>query len=175
MTYPEGLLLLAGGVLGAALAKRLRLPMWPITGSIIGAAVVHLLAGGSGQVPAWWAFVAQVLVGTAVGVTIGPDVLRDFRKVAVPGSIAVIVIVAIGLGSGVLMAVTNVLDPTVAVFGMIPGGVGEMVAAATALGADTPLVAAMHLARLLVVLGTLPLFVRWARRRRPPEGDEPAD
>ena len=94
---------------------------------------------------------------------------------AVPGSIAVIVIVAIGLGSGVLMAVTNVLDPTVAVFGTIPGGVGEMVAAATALGADTPLVAAMHLARLLVVLGTLPLFVRWARRRRPPEGDEPAD
>jgi membrane AbrB-like protein len=176
MTYADGLVLLAGGMLGAVVAKQLRLPMWPITGSIAGAAVVHLVAGGSAQVPGWWAFVAQVLVGTAVGVTVRPGVLRDFRTVAIPGSIAVVVIVGVGVGSGVLMAAMGVLDPTVAVFGMVPGGVGEMVAAATALGADTPLVAALHLARLLVVLGALPLFVRWARRRAgPPEEDRPAD
>ena len=153
--------------MGAAAAKLIRLPVWPLTGSIIGAAVVHLLAGGVWSVPRWWTVLAQVLVGTAVGAGVGRQVFKDFRRVALPGTLAVVAIVAVGVGSGVLMAVAGLADPDTAVLGMVPGGVGEMVAAAAALGADSPLVAAMHLARLLAILSVLPLLVRWMRRRRP--------
>lgn len=53
---------------------------------------------------------------------------------------------------------------------MVPGGVGEMVAPATALDADSAVVAGMHVVRLLVVVSVTPLLVRWAGRwQDPPE------
>ena len=55
------LALLASGSAGAVLARFLRVPLWPLTGAIVGAAVLHVSVGGSSVVPAWWGFVAQVL------------------------------------------------------------------------------------------------------------------
>ncbi|OEV30742.1 hypothetical protein AN219_09050, partial [Streptomyces nanshensis] len=63
------------------------------------------------------------------------------------------------------LAAGGVLGPAPALLGSIPGGVGEMVSAAAGLGADSGLVAGMHLIRLVVVLSALPLLLRWARRR----------
>lgn len=164
------LVLLASGASGAGVARLLRLPMWPITGSIGGAAVMHALVGGAAVVPMWWALAGQALVGVAVGSAISPNVLQEFRKVVAPGALAVVTIVALGLGGGAAIAATGLLEPTEAVLGMVPGGVGEMVAAATALDADSAVVAGMHVARLLVVVSTIPLLVRWAERwSRPPD------
>jgi membrane AbrB-like protein len=161
--------LLLGGVAGATIAKYLRLPVWQLSGSIAGAAVAHALAGGVWTVPRWWAVVAQVLIGSAVGSTVGRQVFRDFRKMALPGTVSVVAIVGLGTGLGVLLAVGGFLDPDVAVLGMVPGGVGEMVAAAAALGADSAVVAAMHVTRLLAILSLAPLLVRWVGRRRRPD------
>jgi len=170
MTTLQVLVLLASGASGAGLARVLRLPMWPITGSIGGAAVMHAFLGGTAAVPMWLVLAGQVLVGIAVGSAVSPDVLRQFRSALAPGAIAVVTIVAMGLGGGAAIAATGLLGPTEAVLGMVPGGVGEMVAAATALGADSAVVAGMHVARLLVVVSTIPLLVRWAGRwQRPPD------
>lgn len=170
MTALELVLLLLGGAAGAAVARTLRLPMWPVTGSIGGAAVVHALAGGSVVLPAWWAMTGQALVGIAVGSAISSDVLREFRAVLLPGSVAVVTIVALGLAAGIAISLTGLIGREESLLGMVPGGVGEMVAAATALDADSAVVAGMHVARLLVVVSTIPLLVRWARRWTPPAG-----
>ena len=158
-------LLVLGGAVGAGAARALHLPMWPLTGSLVGAASVHLATSSSVQVPTSWSVGAQVLVGTAVGATVAPDLLRQFRAVLVPGVVAVLALIGVGVGCGLAMGAAGVLDPAVAAFGMVPGGVGEMVAAAQALGADSALVAGVHVVRLLVVLWSLPLLVRWVTRR----------
>jgi uncharacterized protein len=155
--------LLLGGAAGAALARPLRLPFWPLTGSIGGAAAVRLVSGGHVAVPAVGQAAAQVLVGTVVGVAVAPGVLREFRAVLLPGLPAVLAILGFGVGWGLLMGGNGAVDETAAVFGTVPGGVGEMMAAATAARADTAVVAAMHLVRLIVVLSCLPLLVRCAR------------
>jgi uncharacterized protein len=155
--------LLLGGAAGAALAKPLRVPFWPLIGSIAGAAVVCLASGGRIALPAGWQTGAQVLVGTVVGMAVAPGVLRDFRAVMLPGLLAVAAIVGLGVGWGVVVGRSGATDVVSAVFGMVPGGVGEMMAAATAVQADTAVVAAMHLVRLILVLSCLPLLVRCAR------------
>ncbi|MGH3356735.1 MAG: AbrB family transcriptional regulator [Nocardioidaceae bacterium] len=165
-------LLLAGGVLGAGTGRLLRLPMWPMTGALLGAAVVHNLAGGATNVPAGWSILAQVLVGAAVGATITPGVVAQFRAVLLPGLLAVVSMIGVGIVCGLGIAATGQVDSVAAVFGMVPGGVGEMVAAATALNGDSALVAGMHVTRLVLVLGTLPLVIGWTVRLAGGRGDE---
>lgn len=175
MTPAAMALLLAGGVLGAGAGRLLRLPMWPMTGAILGAAVVHNLAGGAGgatNVPAGWSILAQVLVGAAVGATITPGVVAQFRAVLLPGLLAVVSMIGVGIVCGLGIAATGQVDSVAAVFGMVPGGVGEMVAAATALNGDSALVAGMHVTRLVLVLGTLPLVIGWTVRLAGGRGDD---
>ena len=161
-----GLMMLLGlASAGAGLGRLLRLPMWPVTGSILGAATAHFL-GPSGVVPPqWWSVTGQLLVGAGVGSMVGRDFFASVRRVSGPGSLVVVLIVLVGAGAGAALAASGALPPVPAMLGSIPGGVGEMVAATAGLGGDSGLVAGMHLIRLVVVLSALPLLLRWARRR----------
>jgi membrane AbrB-like protein len=157
--------LLAGGTAGAALGRLARLPMWPLTGALLGAASVQLALGNGGPFPSWAVFVAQVLVGSTVGARLGPTVLQEFRQVMVPGVLAVVATVVAGVGLGVLLWWTLPVGLVEAVFGMVPGGVGEMVAAVASLDGDSALVAGMHLIRIVVVVTVMGALVGWFRRR----------
>ena len=165
MTVVALLGLLAGGSVGAALGRLVRLPMWPLTGALLGSSAVHLVIGGGGALPSWLVFVAQILVGSTVGARLGPTVLREFRQVLAPGTVAVLATVAAGIGLGLALWWSNGLGLLEAVFGMVPGGVGEMVAAVASLGGDSALVAGMHLVRLLVVVSVIGWLTRWFQRR----------
>jgi tricarballylate dehydrogenase len=159
------LMLLAGGTAGAAVGRVLRLPLWPLTGALVGAGVVHLAIGNQAAFPSWSVFVAQVLVGSAVGARLGPTVLSEFRHVLAPGVLAVLVTVAAGMALGLALWSTQQVGLMEAVFGMVPGGVGEMVATVASLDGDSALVAGMHLVRLFVVVTVIEAAVRWFHRR----------
>lgn len=165
--------LLASGAVGAGFGKLARLPFWPLSGAILGAAAFHLATGGAATLPWWWSFGGQVLIGTVVGAKLGPTVLRDFRAVLVPGLVAVLVIVGAGIALGLGLSAVSSVGSLEALFGMVPGGVGEMVAGVTTLHGDSALVAGMHLVRLLVVITTMPLLVRLVRQRPRRRGDGP--
>jgi membrane AbrB-like protein len=164
--------LLAGGTAGAALGRLVRLPLWPLTGALVGAGAVQLAVGNAGPMPTWVVFVAQVLVGSTVGARLGPTVLQEFRQVVVPGVVAVLATVVVGIGLGVALWWSRPVGLVEAVFGMVPGGVGEMVAAVASLNGDSALVAGMHLIRLFVVVTVMGALVGWFRRRG---GAEPVD
>jgi membrane AbrB-like protein len=157
--------LLSGASVGAALGRLARLPMWPLTGALIGAGAVHLAVGGGVALPAWLIFVAQVLVGSTLGARLGPTALREFRDVMAPGMVAVLATVLAGIALGLALWSTNGLGLVEAVFGMVPGGVGEMVAAVASMGGDSALVAGIHLVRLLVVVSVMGQLARWFQRR----------
>jgi len=92
--------------------------------------------------------------------------------IVVPGVVAVVATVVAGIGLGLAVWWIMSIGLVEAVFGMVPGGVGEMVAAVASLGGDSALVAGMHIIRLLVVVTVMGALVGWFRRRG--EG-EPAD
>ncbi|AOS64476.1 AbrB family transcriptional regulator [Actinoalloteichus hymeniacidonis] len=168
------LALLLAGAFGALLAKLGRIPLWPLIGGIAGAGAFHAITGTPENLPRAIEIAAQVVVGTVVGSALGPSLLRVFRSLLVPGLIAVVTILGVGVGLGVLLSYWGDVDQTVAVFGMVPGGVGELVAATTSLGGDSAVVAGMHLIRLVVLLTVLPLLIRFLDRRAggEPKADE---
>lgn len=164
----ELLILITAGAAGAALGRLLKLPMWPITGSLLGSAVANVIMAAEVSLPAGLGFAAQVLVGTAVGASVLPGFAREIGKLFAPAVTVVAVLVTAGIAAGVVMSSLGVLGQTEALLGMVPGGVGEMVAAASALSADSALVAGIHVIRLLLMIWTLPLMIRWATRWVPP-------
>jgi membrane AbrB-like protein len=162
---PALTLLLGLACAGAALGRLLRLPMWPVTGSVLGASAAPLLGLGGAAPPGWWSATGQILVGSGVGSMVGRDFFASLRRTRGKLLVVVLPIIGVGAGAGVLFAATGLLPSTPALLGSVPGGVGEMVAAAAGLGGDSGLVAGMHLIRLVVVLLTLPWLLRRFRRR----------
>lgn len=164
----ELLILLGAGAAGATAGRLLRLPMWPITGALLGSAAANVIMAATISLPFGLGFAAQVLVGTAVGASVLPGFAREIGKLIAPAATVVAVLVTAGIAAGVVMSWLGVLGQTEALLGMVPGGVGEMVAAASALSADSALVAGIHVIRLLLMVWTLPLMIRWAARWEPP-------
>ena len=151
------------------MGRLLKLPMWPISGALLGSAAANVWMAAEVLLPFSLGFAAQVLVGTAVGASVLPGFAREIRKLIAPAVIAVAVLVIAGIGAGVALSALGILGQTEALLGMVPGGVGEMVAAASALSADSALVAGLHMIRLLLMIWTLPLLIRWAARWERPE------
>ena len=173
------LVLIASGAVGAAIGRLLKLPMWPITGALLGSAVANMIQTSAVTMPFGLSFFAQVLVGTAVGASVLPGFLKALGALILPAVVVVLTLVVAGVSSAIVMSYFHLIGPAESLLGMVPGGVGEMVAASSALGADSALVAGIHVIRLLITLWTLPLLVRWASRwKRPgapaPDSDAPA-
>lgn len=156
------LIVLAAGVVGAVLAKLIRLPMWSITGSLLGSAAAQISMAITVDFPDPIAFSAQVLIGTAIGASILPGFLAKVGRLIFPASIIVTALLGVGLSSALVLSYFDLIAPPEAFIGMVPGGVGEMVAAAAALERNSALVAGIHIVRLLISLWTLPLIIRWA-------------
>jgi hypothetical protein len=157
---------LAVAVLGAAAARWLRAPMWPFTGAVVAVAIAAALLPLRVVLPGWWPLLAQILVGTAVGGRLGRSILADFRSVLVPGVAVVVTVIPLGVVLGLMVHAWTGLPALDTVFGLVPGGVGEMVAATAGLGGNSALVAGMHLVRLLAVVWTVHAMVAYVRRRR---------
>lgn len=172
----ELLILVGCGTVGARIAGLLRMPMWAITGSILGSATGNLILAAHTTMPSWLTFVAQVLIGSAVGASVQPGLARQLGSVIVPTVVVVFSIVVVALSGSALLTYFHLAGPIDAVLGMLPGGVGEMVAASASVGGDGALVAGLHLVRLLLVIWTLPLLVRWAGKwKRRGERDAPGE
>ena len=73
------LMLACGGIAGAALGRLIRMPLWPLTGAIIGSGAVHLAVGMEVVVPLGWTFIAQWLDGNTYIEPHGTDLEWPFR------------------------------------------------------------------------------------------------
>lgn len=159
----ETLLLLVVGACGAVAGRLLRLPVGSMTGALIAVAALKLTTGTDDATHPAWSFAARVLVGGSVGALAG-GALASLRTV--PHAAALVAGAMLGAGAvlGLGIAWLTGTDPATALFGTVAGGAPEMTAAATSIGADGPLVATMHLVRLVAVMAVLPVLTRLARR-----------
>lgn len=155
---------MAGSVAAALLFRWAKLPLWPLTGGLVGAAAVNLSLGLAVEVPGVVALAAQLVIGTAIGATIGPEIFRHFIRILAPGTLAVLVVLGAGLIFAWIFAALGLLEPAESAFSLMPGGVAEMVAAAVALGYDGAVVIGAHMVRLFTVIWSAPLFL-WAAER----------
>lgn len=165
------LLILVIGGLGSVLGGVLRIPGGTMLGGLITVAALRLSGLAPEPLGGEWSIAGQILVGAAVGSSLDRSVLATFSKVVLPGVVAVGATMLGGVTVGALLMLTTDLGPAVAFFGAAPGGMSEMTAAAVALGASGPLVASMHLVRIITVLAILPTILGRASRGARDAGD----
>jgi membrane AbrB-like protein len=129
------------------------------------ALVVGLLLALSGltrvQMPGWLYTAAQAITGVVLGTYV------SWRSVTAVGNewVAVAAVTALTLGLslvlGVALARRTPLDPATASLGMIAGGSAGVVASSDDLGADGRQVAFIQYLRLVLVVVSAPLLVRY--------------
>lgn len=156
----DTVIVLALGAVGGLLGSSLKIPGGSMLGAMGAVGAVQLTAASPMQVAPQWGILGQLLVGAVIGSTLDRRMVRSFRSVLLPGVFAVGSMVLSGIVIGVSFALLGLTDPLTALFGLAPGGFAEMTAAAISLGASGPLVASMHLVRVVAVLVLLPLLLR---------------
>lgn len=157
---PPMLIFLVGGLPLAALFLRWKVPAAEILAGIVITALINPLLFGLGEIPNQWQFFSMWIIGTAIGAQMTPQALRSMGQYIFMSLVLTLVLIGIGLILGLLLYATGSFDLHTALIGSCPGALEAMIILAGETGADVPMVAAMHTARLVVVMITLPFLVR---------------
>jgi membrane AbrB-like protein len=164
------LLLAACGVVGALLARWLRMPAGALLGPMILSAAVHLAGLTDTAPPSVLVAAAQVIVGGSIGCRfVGTPPSRIMRTLFVAlGSSAIML--------GGTLAFSFALAPLAGlsflalVLAFAPGGLVEMAVIALALGIDVAFVSTHNIVRVSVIMLLAPVVFRLVRPRPPPAG-----
>jgi len=161
----DTLLVLAIGAVGGLVGGAVRMPGGSMLGAMAAVGILQLTSSVRFEIAPQWAVLGQILVGAVIGSTLDRHMIASFRSVLVPGAVAVASTLLAGILIGSAFAILGFADPLTSLFGLAPGGMAEMTAAAISLGASGPLVASMHVLRVVAVIVVLPMFLRPAARR----------
>ncbi len=156
---PLAIALLAAAA-GAVALERLHVPGGVILGSMAGAAVVTAVAGGGElQLPRPVVTVAAIVIGAEVGGSITRQFLAALPRLAVGALLSSSLIIAAGLAIAFLLRQLGVVPDGASLLSTSPGALTALTALATERGVGAE-VAVFHTARIVLVLATLPIFVR---------------
>ncbi|MDR9393090.1 MAG: AbrB family transcriptional regulator [Roseovarius sp.] len=151
------------GLVGIAAGRLLRLPARQLTGPMLVAALISLSGIFTLDIPQWLVNVAQVVVGTALGMRFAglsrTLILRGVGLSLV--SVAGMLTMAGGCAAVLLPLTHQPFD--VLFISFAPGGVTEMALVALSLEASPALVTLHHVWRILVTVVGLALSARWVR------------
>lgn len=167
----NALVLVVGGVGGAALLTTLHVPAGALIGSVVGSMAVNGITdavarrrAAPGQepkrarVPRAIRIVGQVLLGVLAGARLTGETLQTLLASALPVAIGVILLIALSLLLARYLFSRHGVDPLTAVLATAPGGISELASVAEHRGAAMHIVLALHLFRVLaVVLVALPI------------------
>jgi len=157
-------LIALAGLTGLGLGRVLRLPAKQLTGPMAVAALLSLTGAYPLDIPQWLVNVAQVVVGTALGMRFTglsrALILRGAGLSII--SVTGMLILAALFAEALYLTLGEPFDTMLISFA--PGGVTEMALVALSLQANPALVTLHHIWRILITVLGLSLTRRWLRR-----------
>ena len=152
------LLLLGSCVLGAAIAKPLRLPAAALTGPMIVSAAIHLAGLTTTSPPGIFVGAAQVVVGAALGSRFTGISFGELGRIASVGVGLTAIMVGVSVAFALVLHRVTGFPVATLVLAYVPGGLAEMSLVALALGLDAPFVATHHIVRVLLIVVLWPVM-----------------
>ncbi|MBC7131754.1 MAG: AbrB family transcriptional regulator [Roseovarius sp.] len=164
-------LIALAGLAGLGIGHVLRLPAGQLTGPLAVAAVLSLTGLLGFEIPQWLVNLAQVVLGTALGMRF----TGLSRALIVQGAGLALVsatgMMAVGLGLAVALHGMTGEPVDVLVISLAPGGVAEMALVALSLSANPAFVTLHHIYRILLTVLVIGAMAKLRRERR----DAPPD
>lgn len=158
--YVKLVFLAAGGLVLSKLMRKAGFPTAEFLAGLFFAAVCNPFFLNIAGFPSLWQFFAVWIVGASIGSQMNRDSLFAIKKYASVCIVLVLVLAALGLVLGWVLYAATSMGPLTALIGTCPTGMDAMVILAAEMGTNVPLVAAMHSARVIMVMVVVPLLVR---------------
>ena len=86
--------------------------------------------------------------------------LAQMKEVFLPALVSVAILLTVGIVVGYILHKVTGIDLITALLGTAPGGLADMTIIAASYGADTIVVASIHLIRLFSVIFLMPIIIR---------------
>lgn len=153
------LITLLFGALGGFIGIKLKIPAGAMIGAMVSVALFNIFTS-KGHIPVSWKYIAQILIGTYIGLSFNKMVLLELKNMFIPVLLMVAGLFLTSILLGLFIAKVTNTDILTAMLGASPGGLTEMTLIADAYGAEVSKVVLMHLMRLTAVVTLLPLIIK---------------
>ncbi len=144
--------LLAGCIVGAPLARLVRLPAAMLIGPMVLSAALHLAGITDAKPPFVLIAAAQVIVGSAVGGRFAGVRLRQIARSALVAFGLTLVLLATTVAFALLINHVTGISIRDLILAYSPGGLAEMSLVALALDGDAAFVSTHHIIRILLIV-----------------------
>lgn len=148
------------GAIGGYAGIKLKIPAGAMIGSMISVGIYNIFTK-NGYVPSNLKIIAQIVIGSIIGLNFTMDSILGLKKLIVPSIILVIGLTLFSVLLGLIIYKFTGLDLSTALFSSAPGGLTDMTIMSEEFGAQTHIVALLHLIRLTTVLTVLPLVIKF--------------
>ncbi|MGI6368660.1 MAG: AbrB family transcriptional regulator [Anaerolineae bacterium] len=150
------------GGLGVWLAPFLHIPGGSFTGAMLATGAANLALGGLRDAPKGMQMVARVVLGLSIGASVTHETLAAIARSFVPVVAMVVAVALLGMLAAWAISRTTGMKLPTALCAASPGALPAMVALSRELGGEAPVVATMHLIRLISILLVIPtLAITW--------------
>ena len=156
----------AAAIIGAALARVVKIPAGSMLLPMVLSAAAHIGGLVSLPPPTLLVITAQVVMGTVIGCRFVGVRLSEIRLDLMLGLITTLQMLVLAVGFAWLAHLVSGTARSQTFLAYAPGGLTEMSLLALAMGQDVAYVSVTHIARIVLVLGSAPLVFRLFRRDR---------
>ncbi len=153
-------------LVGSWLGRLAHLPAPSLLGPlIITATLAAFDVPFTDSVPALLPAAAFAVIGAQVGLRFTPETVRTLRRILPAGLALIVGLIVVSGGLGVLLSAVTGLSPLDGYLATTPGGIFVVLALATGSGADSTVVLAVQVLRMLAMLFAGPPLARLLRKR----------
>lgn len=165
----EILLTLCVAAMGGLLLVKLKVTGGAILGAIMACALLNITTGKA-HMPAELTILAKITAGAFIGTKIRKKDLLELKRVVRPTLLLLVSFALYNVLAGHFLAWAAGLDIRTALFATAPGGLAEMTLAGEELGANSSVIAAVQVCRLLSIALILPLILKALLKRMKGKG-----
>jgi len=148
--------------IGGYVGIKLKIPAGAMIGAMVFVAIYNIKTS-QGYIPRDFKLVAQVVVGAMLGLNFNMESILALKKLILPSIVLVVGLTVFSLLLGILIHKITGLDLVTALFSSSPGGLTDMSLLSEAYGAQTHVVALMHLIRLTTVITIFPILIKFLK------------
>lgn len=158
------LILLAAALV--PIGRKLKLPVAHFLMPIVVVIVLKFFHIEAPTMPSYVLYIAQILIGSYIGLLLKPETLRLPMKVLVAGVTSTIAMIGLTYGTSLLIARFLDLSFATSFLSTAPGGLDQMGLLAAAVNADISVVTVFQLFRLLFIFFCVLPLIMWFYRKR---------
>lgn len=155
------LLFLGMAAIGGWMGHKFRLPMGALLGAMISVGIWKILFNHSFEVNDTIIFIAQVLLGSMIGLSFTRFNVREFKKTFIGLVMISLAVLGIIFGLGFLLSHIANLSPKIAMIASAPGAIAEMATLANELKLDPLIIVSLHITRVVIMVSLLSIFIKF--------------